>query len=204
MGSPQLWAVALALHFLVIGAVSFWDLVDLVGSGRTVLPQTIAASAGDFAQAMKSFSPRQLRRSNPIRQTIVGYAHITGVESPYTFFAPNVPESLKIVFEIHLRDNRVIYDVPSVASRTEGLRLSALIDQAVREPGLWRDVVLQMLAASAADVNPGAIRIRVIVTALKFPGPAEYRNGARPWQEFICSYDFKPEEARKESSDNGM
>jgi hypothetical protein len=197
MRSRRFWVAALAVHFLFIGAVSFWDIIDLIGSGRTMLPQTIAASATKLAEAMRSISPRQFALSNPIRRAIIGYSHIAGIESPYTFFAPNVPQSLKVVFEIHLADGRVIYDLPHVKSDTEALRLSALIDQAAAQPGLWRDVVLQMLAASAADMNPEAIRIRVVVEALKFPPPADYLNGAQPSYKFVCSYDFKPEEARQ-------
>ena len=154
MRSRRFWIGALAFHFLFIGAVSCWDILDLVDNRRTMLPEAFVAPARQLAQAMQSVSPRQLARSNPVHQAIIGYGHITGVESPYTFFAPNVPESLRVVFEIQLPNNRLVYDVPHVQSRTDGLRLSALIDQATAQPGLWRDIVLQMLAASVADMNP--------------------------------------------------
>ena len=91
---------------------------------------------------------------------------------------------------------RVSYELPRVQSDTEGLRLSALIDQAAAKSGLWREVVLQMLAAAVADNNPEATRIRVIVAALKFPHPVDYLKGAEPSYQFVCSYDFTPAEAR--------
>jgi len=106
-----------------------------------------------------------------------------------------VPESLRVVFEIEFPNNRLVYDVPHVQSHSEGLRLSALVDQAAAQPGLWRDIVLQMLAASAADMNPEATRIRVVVAALKFPRPGEYLAGAEPSYRYVCSYDFKADKA---------
>lgn len=197
MRRRQFWAAALALHFIVIGTVSSWDILDLIGSGRTALSPAIAAPVRKLVRAMQSISPQRLARSNPIRQTIIGYSHMAGIECPYTFFAPNVPPSLKVMFEIYFPDKRVTYDRPRVESGTEGMRLSALIDQAAAQPGLWRDVVLKMLGASAAKMNPDAIRIRVFVAALNFPSPAEYLSGADPSYRFVCSYDFKAGEARQ-------
>jgi hypothetical protein len=195
----QFWLAAFALHFLGLTVVSSWDLIDVVGSGRTLLPPIIAEAASSLATALKSLSPRGLTRPNPLRQIIVGYGHAAGIENPYSFFAPNVPESLKVVFELRFRDQSVSYKLPRVSSQTEGLRLSALIDQAAANPGPWREVVLQMLAAGVADRNPEAVEIGVIVTALKFPPPAEYLNGGEPSYRFICSYDFVPDEARERS-----
>ena len=197
MRRRQFWAAVLAVHFLFIGAVSCWDIIDLVGSGRTSLPQRAAAPASKLAGAMQSISPRQLGRSNPLRRTIVGYCHMAGIESPYTFFAPNVPPSLKVMFEIQFPDQRVIYELPHVQSETEGLRLSALVDQAAAQPGLWRDIILHMLAGLVADENPDATRIQIVVAALQFPAPAEYLTGARPSDNFVCSYDFKADEERQ-------
>jgi len=162
-----------------------------------MMPATIVKPANQLWTLLQSISPRRLARSNPIRQTIIGYAHMAGVESPYTFFAPNVPESLKVIFEIQFSDKRVIYDVPHVESHTEGLRLSAVVDQAAAQPGLWRDVVLQMLAASSAEIHPDANRIRVVVAALKFPRPGDYLNGAEPSYRYVCSYDFNRDNVRQ-------
>src|SRR3954469_11483865 len=194
--SRQFWVAGLAAHFLAIATVSCWDIVNLVADGRTMLPRTMGTEAARINQATKPISPRRLARTNPLRQTLIGYAHSAGIESPYTFFAPNVPESLKVMFEIQFLDKRVSYELPRVRSATEGLRLSALIDQAAAKPGLWRELVLQMLAAGTADDNPNAIQVRVIVAALRFPRPSDYVKGAEPSYQFVCSYDFVPADAR--------
>lgn len=194
--SRQFWVAGLAVHFLAIVTVSSWDIVNLVADGQTILPRTLVTAASRMTQAMKSISPRRLSRTNLLRETVLAYCHSAGIESPYTFFAPNVPDSLKVIFEIQFPDKRVSYELPRVQSETEGLRLSALVDQAAAKSGLWREVVLQMLAAAAADNNPDATRIRVIVAALRFPRPADYLKGAEPSYQFVCSYDLVPAEAR--------
>jgi hypothetical protein len=194
--SRQFWVAGFAAHFLAIAAVSCWDLVNLVADGRTILPGAMVTGAARVTQSMKSISPGRLSRTNPLRQTVIGYCHSAGIESPYTFFAPNVPESLRVTFEIQFPDKRVSYELPQVQSDTEGLRVSALVDQAAAKSGLWREVVLQMLAAAVADNNPDATKIRVTVAALKFPHPADYVKGAEPSYQFVCSYDFVPAEAR--------
>jgi hypothetical protein len=195
--SRHFWTAALLIHFAFIAVVSCCDIFDVVAAGQTALPQPIANLARHATEVLESLSPRQLSRRNPVRQTVIGYAHLSGVESPYTFFAPNVPESLRVVFEIHHPDNRITYDVPHVQSHTEGLRLSALVDQAARQPGLWRDVVLQMLAAAAADRNPDATQIQVVVAALRFPRPIDYLTGSQPTYDLVCSYNFEADNARQ-------
>jgi hypothetical protein len=195
MRSRQSWVIAFAAHFLIIIAVSCSDILDLVEGGHTMLPQVVIRSASTLSQGMRTISPWRLSRSNPVRQTLVAYSHIAGINAPYTFFAPNVPRSLRVVFELHLPGNEVRRELPRVDSDTEGLRLSALIDSAAASPGLWRDVVLQMLASSALEKNPEAIGGRVIVTALKFPKPHDFLKGFEPTYEFVCAYDFVTEDA---------
>ena len=63
-------------------------------------------------------SPRRLSRTDPLRQTVIGDRHSAGIESPYTFFAPNVPESLRVTFEIQFPDKRVAYELPRGPSDT--------------------------------------------------------------------------------------
>jgi hypothetical protein len=191
MRSLQLWIAALAIHLLLVLAVSAWDIVDLAARGRTLVPAPIASGARDFAHIMESMSPRQLHRSNLVRQTVIGYVHAAGIESPYSYFAPNVPPTLQVVFEIQHRDHHVSHKVPSARSATDQLRLSALIDRSVGEQGLWREVVLQMLGSSIWEDNPDAVEIRAIVASRTFPGPSEFLQGAQESYDFVCSYNFK-------------
>src|SRR4051794_3979008 len=106
----QLWAAGLGAHFFAIVAISAWDIANLVADRRTFLPQPIVPVASTVTRALKSGSPRRLRSTNPVRQTLIGYCHAAGIESPYSFFAPNVPKSLRVIFEIYSPDKRVSYE----------------------------------------------------------------------------------------------
>ena len=189
MKKRRFWLAALCGHFLIIGAISCSDMVGLIGAGHTQLPQA-AVQWASLDRLIDRLSPRRLNRANPVRQTVIGYSHVAGIESPYTFFAPNVPNSLRVVFELTFPDGRVHKELPSVRSETEELRLSALIDSALATPGLWRDVVLKMLGSSALQQHRDAIAVHTVVTALRFPAPDEFLNGAQPRYDFVCSSDL--------------
>jgi hypothetical protein len=197
MSRRAFWSAAFGAHFVIIGAISCFDIIDLIAGGQTMVPQLFVRPAAHIRETLKSMSPWELAPSNPVRPIIIGYAHAAGIESPYTFFAPNVGDSLRVVFELELPNKQRSYELPKVQSDTEGLRLSALVDQAAGSSGPWREVVLQMLAAGAAENNPDATRVRVVVTLLKFPDPAAYLKGAEPSYEFVSAYDFRPAEARE-------
>ena len=62
--------------------------------------------------------------SNPVRQALATYLHIAGIETGYGYFAPNVPGSYKLVFELHYPDGRVEYELPSVSSAAAGVACS--------------------------------------------------------------------------------
>ena len=57
---------------------------------------------------------QDLAASNPAREALATYLHIAGIESGYGYFAPNVPGSYKLVFELHYPDGRVQYELPHV------------------------------------------------------------------------------------------
>lgn len=197
MSSRYFWSAALVLHLALIGGVSCSDIVEIIGTNRTVLPGTLAQRVHKLSNRISGGWSGQLVPSNFFGQTLTSYCHITGIDAPYSFFAPEVAEAVKVVFEIHFPDQQISYQLLSLRSRSEALRLDVLIDQAAAKPGFWRDVVLQMLAASAANKNPEATKIQVMIASLKIPRPADYRNGVQPSYEPICSYNFLPDQARR-------
>ena len=96
-----------------------------------------------------SLSASILAASNPIRQVLATYLHLAGIETGYGYFAPNVPGSYKLVFELHYPDGRVEYELPSVSSAAAGLRLAGLLDKIGRTP-------YDALAGTSGE-NAGAI-----------------------------------------------
>lgn len=139
---------------------------------------------------MEKSSPRRLTRSNPVRQAVLGYAHAAGIEIPYTFFAPNVPESFTIRFNVHCRDRDYSYTFPSMGNEAATLRLTTLIDTSAGTAGPWRDIVVQMLAGAVSQKHPDAAAITAEISTLHFPPPADYLRGARPSSRVVCRYDF--------------
>ena len=89
------------------------------------------------------------------RQSLTAYLHAAGVEGGYGFFAPAVPDSYKVVFELHHGDGRIDYDLPRVSGRATGMRLTTLLDYIGRtqyEP--LRELMLKNLAYSSTRRIP--------------------------------------------------
>ncbi len=73
--------------------------------------------------------------SNPVRRGIATYLHAAGIQSGYSFFAPNIPGYHKLILELYYDDGHVEYDSPHVSGRAAALRLDSLLD-AVGGPSL--------------------------------------------------------------------
>ena len=119
------YAAWFALHFLLIFSFSCRETLLLVAQGPTIFP----ASFKNFskkAETVLSFALGQrLPGSNAIRQAVETYRHLAGIETGYGYFAPSVPGSYKLVFELHYPDGRVEYELPSVGSAAAGLRIAS-------------------------------------------------------------------------------
>lgn len=119
------------------------------------------------------------------------YTHATGIEAGYGFFAPNVPDNYKLVFEIHYPDGRVEYELPRVAGVAAGLRLSTLIDNIgdIRYDAL-REVLVKMMAYSIWREHPDATLIRAVLGLVLLPTPTEFQHGMKESYQFTYAYDF--------------
>jgi hypothetical protein len=134
---------------------------------------------------------QNLALSNPVRNTIALYLHLAGIESGYGFFAPNVPNNYKVVFELQYPDDHIEYDLPRVRNAATGLRLETLLER-IHEttyPPL-RKMMLKMLAYSVWQEHPNAVGIRVVFGYVNWPTPAEMKQGKTESFEFLYAYDF--------------
>ncbi|MEP6686062.1 MAG: hypothetical protein ABJB22_04725 [Verrucomicrobiota bacterium] len=141
--------------------------------------------------------------SNPVRQAVIVYTHLGGIESGYGFFAPNVPDNYKLVFELHYPEGRIEYELPRVASSGAGLRLVTLLDNiGDTHSDELREVMVKMLAYSVWRHHPDANMVRAVFGFALLPTAAEFRQGTRESYEFLYAYDFRfsassePPEAR--------
>lgn len=187
----QLYLVCFAYHFLLILAVCWRDTLSFVARGYTSLPSSFFPYAENAQGIASVLTGERLAPANPMRQAVTAYLHLSGIESGYALFAPNVPDSYKLVFELHFPDGRIEYDLPHVSSGAAGLRLTTLLDNIgdTRSDEL-REVMVKMVAYSVWRAHPEAIMIRAVFGFAELPTASEFRRGVRESDEFLYAYDF--------------
>ena len=145
----NIYAAWFVFQFLLIVSFSCCDTFRVVAEGPTILPRWVQNFSRE-AQAVLSIALAQkLTAGNPVREAVSTYVHVAGIETGYGYFAPNVPGSYVLVFELHYPDGRIEYELPSVRSATAGLRIAGLLDSIGRTPydGL-REILVKTLAQS--------------------------------------------------------
>lgn len=143
---------------------------------------------------------QHLPLSNPVHNAISLYLHMAGIEAGYGFFAPNIPNNYKVVFELQYPDDHVEYDLPRVSDAATGLRLETLLEriEETTYPPL-RKMILKMLAYSVWQDHPNAIAIRAVFGYVTWPTPAEIKQGKTESFEFLYAYDFTFDPAASKS-----
>jgi hypothetical protein len=180
-----------ALHFSIIVVVCCRDTGWVFSVTPTVFPQ----SWSSYWRATQLLASRtlgqELPSSNPIRSVVAAYAHAAGIEAGYGFFAPNVPNNYKLVFELHYPDRPIEYELPRVSDAASGLRLTTLLDHIAEmqyEP--LREMMLKMLTYSVWQDHPDATRIRAVLGYVNLPTPHEFETGKKESYQFLYAYDF--------------
>jgi hypothetical protein len=185
------YAAWFALHFLLIFSFSCRETLLLVAQGPTIFPASFKSFSKKAETAVSVALGQHLAASNAIRQTLVTYLHLAGIETGYGYFAPNVPGSYKLVFELHYPDGRVEYELPSVSGAAAGLRIAGLLDTIGRTPyDALREHLVKMLAASIWREHPEVKTIRAIFESIRLPSVHEFEEGKRESYQFLYAYDF--------------
>jgi hypothetical protein len=174
----------------------------LVAQGPTILPP-YSKDLSQKAETAVSFALGQrLPGSNPIRQALATYLHLAGIETSYGYFAPNVPGSYRLVFELHYPDGRMEYELPSVRSAAAGLRLASLLDQIGRTPyEAFREHLVKMLSMPIWREHPEVKTIRVVFGSIGLPSVSEFEHGKRASYTFLYAYDFTLQNESAEPND---
>jgi hypothetical protein len=180
-----------AVHILLIFAVSCRETSWLVARGLTVLPAS-CKGVGEKAEKIASGAlGSALAEANPLRQAITLYTHAAGIEGGYGFFAPNIPGSFALVFEIHYPDGRVEYEQPQVGSVAADLRVAGLLDKlGDSEYDPLREGLVKMIARFIWRRHPDAKTIRAVFGSITLPGVTEFEAGKKPSFEVLYAYDF--------------
>jgi hypothetical protein len=193
------YLAGLALHFSLIVIVSCRETLWLVAHGLTIFPTSYNPHAQKAEAIASAVLSQNLATSNPVRRVITTYRHLAGVERGYGYFAPNVPRSYKLVFELHYPDGRVELELPPVGSAAAGLRVAGLLDEIGRtsyDP--LREYLVKMVARSIWSEHPDAAMIRAVFGSVNLPSINEFENGKRESYDFLYAYDFSRSEKSAE------
>ena len=181
----------LVLHFLLIISVSCRETLRLIAQGPTTLPSSFKSYSQEAETTISIALGQHLSASNPVRQALATYLHISGIEASYGYFAPNVPGSYKLVFELHYRDGRVEYELPSVSSAAAAFRIVGLLDNIGRtRSDALREQLVKMMAQSIWREHPDVETVRAIFGSIGLPSVRDFEHGKRESYEFLYAYDF--------------
>ena len=186
------------MHFWLITAVCFAGLFSLIAEGATILPSVLHGYARKGELLAGWLLGKQAAASNPVRQSIATYLHAAGIQSGYTFFAPNIPGYHKLTLELYYPDGRVEYESPRLSGRAAPLRIDSLLNRladARYEP--LREVVVKMLALSAWREHPDVKKIRAIFGSVSPPSISDFEHGKGESFQPMFSYDFSLHEEEK-------
>jgi hypothetical protein len=179
------------LHLSLVLLVSLRDTFSVLAESASLFPQSVDKywRAG---QAITSVPLGEtLSAENPIRQAIAGYLGASGIDAGYGYFAPNVPDTYKIVFELRYADGRIDYELPRISGVATGLRLSGLFDRIAEETyEPLRAMFVKMLAYSVWQDHRDAVTIRAVVGYVELPTPGEFERGKKESYHALFAYDF--------------
>ena len=179
------------LHFLAVFAVCCQDTLWFLAGGYTLVPHSFDHYWRRIEPLPFTVLGRNLRVTNPFRLAVMTYLHVAGIENGYAFFAPNVPNNYKLVFELHYPDGRVEYLLPRVSGSAAGLRLTSLLNYIGRSQyGFLREAMIKMMTYSTWKEHPDATRIRAVFGLVKLPNLADFGRGTAESYEFLYAYDF--------------
>jgi hypothetical protein len=192
-------AACFGAHFVLIILVCVQATLSIFAQARTILPSSLQDYCRRGGELGAAAIGRHLPESNPIRNTIAVYLHSAGIDGGYGFFAPDVPDSFTLLFEVHFPDGRVEYDLPHVRSATAGLRFNGLLDQismTTYEP--LRQTIFKILTYSVWQSYPDASRIRATFTAAILPSTTEFQAGHEQSYQILYAYDASFDEPTTE------
>ena len=191
MHRRSVYTLGFLLHFLLIVTISFRETIWVVARGLTIAPSSVRSLAERGEPVIEAALGRHLEASNPLRRGLSTYWHLAGIEGGYGYFAPNVPGSFKLVFEMHYLDGRVEYELPRVSSTAAGMRVASLLDQIGRaryEP--LREYMIRSMADATWREHPDAVIVRAVFGSIKMPGIGELEQGQKESFQFLFAYDF--------------
>src|SRR6476620_6677480 len=198
MISKRVYVAWFGIHLLLITAVCFAGLLWLVAEGATISPSALDTCARKTELVAAWLLGKQAGAASPVRRTIATYLHAAGIQSGYTFFAPNIPGYHKLIFELNYDHGRIEYYSPHLSGKAAALRLDSLLARLGDkryEP--LREVVVKMLVLSIWRERPDVKKIRATFGLVSPPSINDFERGKGELFEPIFSYDFSLRDEQK-------
>jgi hypothetical protein len=178
------------IHFFLLTAVCFAGVFWLIAQGATILPSTSDEYAHKAELVATWCVGQKAEASNPFRRGIATYLHAAGTQAGYTFFAPNVPNHHRLMFELFYNDGRVEHQSAQVR-KAAALRLDTLLDKLADERyEAAREVLVKMLALSVWRQHQDVKKVRATFGSVNPPDINEFEQGKRETFEPMFSFDF--------------
>lgn len=191
LGKKRVYVAALALQLCLVIIVSSRDTFWVLSRSRTMFPESYKKFWQKGEQIAQALMGRGLPHTKPGRQIVTGYLHLSGIEAGYGFFAPNIANSYKLVFELRFPDGRVEYQLPRVSNTASVVRFAGLLETIGRTRSeAFRQAMVSMLAESMWQEHPDAIAVRAVLGSVSLPTISEFEQGKRESCEFLYAYDF--------------
>jgi hypothetical protein len=198
MNSKRIYVTWFGIHFFLITAVCFAGLFSLVAEGATMLPSALDTYARKAELVAAWLLGKQAGAPSPVRRSIATYLHAAGIQSGYTFFAPNIPGYHRLTLELYYQDGRVEYESPHMSSRAAPLRIDSLLNRLADnryEP--VREVMVKMLAFSVWREHPDVKKIRATFGSVSPPSISDFEHGKGESFQPMFSYDFSLREEKQ-------
>jgi len=199
MASKRVYVAWFGVHFFLIAAVCFAGLFSLIAERATILPSTLDTYARKAELLAAWLLGKQASASNLVRRSIATYLHAAGIQSGYTFFAPNIPGYHKLIFELIHQDGRIEYESPHFSGKAAALRLESLLARLGDnryEP--LREVVVKMLALSIWRDRPDVKKIHATFGLVSPPSINDFEQHKGESFQPIFSYDFSLRDEQKQ------
>ena len=179
-----------AFHFTCLIAVSLYQTARLIVVSKTLVPSCTVRALKKLSSVSETSFGSRFIRSGPVRQTMVTYLACAGADGGYGYFAPNVPATYELSFELRYSDGRSEVKVARSSNSALGLRIASLLEQVggISSPKL-REHVLKKFATVFLQQHSEVEKMRISLWQVAPPTMEEYTQGKRPEPTALCTYD---------------
>ena len=159
-----------AFHFTCLIAVSLYETGRLIALSPTIIPSKIKDTVQRFGVLLEAPLGLRFAESNPIRQSLVSYLAFAGADGGYGYFAPGIPDTYELTFELYYPDGRTEMQVARLSNSALGLRIASLLEQIGGGPSpKLREHMLKKFARVVWRQHPQVKKMRVSIWQVTLP-----------------------------------